>query len=311
MRESVKQLHGAIGPVLLGINHHLLFPESFTDQCVHEETLVEVAHSFPEFQVIDCFLNDDPERREREIAAICGSGKKAVYNLPLFGLMEGVDPSSPNERLRKRAVELATEHVRRAKQLPTLGIVIASGTDPGEALRGAHTEAFVAFLTEVAAVASPLPLMIEPFDRSVDKRLLVGPTREAVSVIETLRARNVSNVFLMVDMGHLPLMEESFTEALRLSAPHLRHVHLGSCVKDPDHPMFGDTHPPMGMEGGVNGEPELERFLLALQGIGYLNGALTPRPTVTLEQRPYPGMTERESVDVWMQMLCRVWPEVI
>jgi len=87
----------------------------------------------------------------------------------------------------------------------------------------------------------------------------------------------------MADMGHLPIMGETFEAALQLSAPYLRHIHLGSAViHNPEHPWYGDWHPPLGLPDGEHGVPELAHFLRVLQAVGYFNNVF---PSLTMEMR--------------------------
>ena len=53
------------------------------------------------------------------------------------------------------------------------------------------------------------------------------------------------NFGLTIDMGHLPLIGESFREALETTKDYLVHAHLGSAVKrDASHPRTViRTHP--------------------------------------------------------------------
>lgn len=49
----------------------------------------------------------------------------------------------------------------------------------------------------------PLEIIMEPFDRDYNLKLLIGPTDEAIEVTEKAR-KYYDNVGLMIDFGHLP-----------------------------------------------------------------------------------------------------------
>ena len=151
-----------------------------------------------------------------------------------------------------------------------------------------------------------MQVLIEPFDRSIGKGFLIGPTAEAAEVVERVQQEGVNNVGLMLDMGHIPLLEEDIHRAFEISAPYLHHTHIGSCVKrDPNNEFYGDKHPPWGLEGGECDVPEVVEFFDAAFAVGYLRPG--HRATVTLEMQPYPGLSADESIDIWLEKLDEAW----
>ncbi|MGG1516469.1 TIM barrel protein [Paenibacillus oryzisoli] len=292
----------------LGINHHLLFPASFDSAEAHRVSLPEVL-SYPEFEVIDLFVSEEADIAVEQIRQVRDSGRIPVYNCPLLSGPR-LNPNSPDEAIRNETVAAAASHLQRAQAIGAKKAVIASGPNPGPAQIAEQTEAFVDYVAKLCAAVPELTLMIEPFDRSIGKNLLIGSTREAAEVVRRVQEAGKPNIGLLIDMGHVPLMEETFAQAVADSSSYIRHVHLGSCVKrDPADPLYGDMHPPWGYPGGENDVPELVEFLKALFASGYL-GSSGERPTVTLEMRPYPGRSERESVDIFLEKLEKAWRAV-
>jgi len=291
----------------LGINHHLLFPASFESADVHEATLPRVL-SMPEFEVVDLFILEGGEREKRLTEMILSGGKEVVYNCPLM-TGPGLNPHSPDRETVRCTKELLRVHLDRAKAVKAKFAVIASGVDPGADQREEHTERFVDYVAEACAYAAegqPLQLVIEPFDRGIGKNLLIGPSAEALRVVEEVRKRGHSNIGILLDMGHVPIMEESFEQAVSTLGPHIRHVHLGNCVKkNPADPLYGDMHPPWGYPGGENDVEETAEFLKCLFAAGFLGEGR--RPTVTFEMRPYAGLTEEESVRIFLEKLDKAW----
>ena len=291
----------------LGINHHLLFPAVFDDWDLHEQTLPKVAQ-MDVFEVLDLFLPMGAERQRREVDIICASGKEVVYNCPLLGLEPGMDPNSSNPEIYTRTVQRALAHLEAAHRAGARKMNIASGPDPGPSERPGAKARFVQFLCELGreAVKREIMVLIEPFDRSIGKNLLIGPTAEAAEVVERVHQEGVESVGLMLDMGHVPLMEEDIYRAFELSAPYLYHTHLGSCVKrDPDNEFYGDKHPPWGLEEGECDIPEVVEFFDAAFEVGYLRSG--QRATVTLEMQPYPGLSAEESINIWLEKLNEAW----
>lgn len=290
--------------VKLGINHHLLYPASMESSDVHRATLPELLRD-DRFEVIDLFVPDEATFAE-EAPLIRASGKQVVYNCPLMN-GEGRSPHSPDRDVRERTLQAVKRHVDRAVRLGADKMVVASGVDPGAEHRGRETDEFARYLQQLCAYApDDLLLLIEPFDRSIGKNLLIGPTAEAARLVERVRGNGLANLGLLTDMGHVPLMEETFREAVRVSAPFLHHIHLGSCVmRDSNDPLYGDMHPPWGYPGGENDVAETAAFLEELFAAGYLGEGR--RPTVTFEMRPYPGLTESESIELFLAKFNEAW----
>lgn len=291
----------------LGINHHLLYPEVTDDPDYHEETLGRLVEMEP-FEVLDLYIPRAPEVRSREIELLRASGKEVVYNPPGYWAIPGLNPNSADPQVQRRTLERAVNHLEAAYQVGAHIANIASGLDTAPEQRPAAKDGFVSFLCKLSAEAAArdILLVIEPFDRSIGKNLLIGPTAEAVEVVERVRQQGFSNMGLMLDMGHLPLLDEQMRQAFEISAPYLWHTHVGNCLKsDPDSEFYGDKHPPLGLPGGEHDWLDVVEFFRAAFDVGYL--APGKRATVTLEMQPHPGLSAEESVPIWLKKLEEVW----
>ncbi len=291
----------------LGINHHLLFPAVTNDWDLHEQTLTKLAQT-EIFEVLDLFLPMEAERQRRELDIIWASGKEVVYNCPLLGLEPGMDPNSSDPEIHACTLQCACAHLKAAQRAGARKMNIASGPDPGPSERSGAKACFVEFLCELGREAAEREIMvlIEPFDRSIGKNLLIGPTAEAAEIVECVHQEGVESVGLMLDMGHLPLLDENIYQAFELSAPYLYHTHLGSCVKsDPESEFYGDKHPPWGLKDGECDVPEIVEFFDGAFAVGYLRCG--HRATVTLEMQPYPSLSAEESIDIWLEKLNEAW----
>lgn len=288
----------------LGINHHLLFPGVLKDSSLHEKTLYSLLE-MDEFEVVDLSLPADGQVRKREITMLQESKKEIIYNFPLFCLeSDAYDVNSSDEQTRMRTLARAKEHLEYAAEAGARYVTFASGKDRGPEIRETLRKAFIEYscLFGEEAEKYGITALIEPFDRSLGKNLLIGPTREAVEYIEVLRRLGVNNIALMVDMGHVPLMRDSFREAVTLSLPYLYHVHVGNCVmKDPSSVYYGDMHPPLGIDGGENDMPELIEFLSILLEAGYLKKQ--GKNFLSIEMQPYPGVSSKLSARVGYEKL--------
>jgi sugar phosphate isomerase/epimerase len=289
----------------LGINHHLLFPASFEDVIVHRETF-PIALSLEAFEVIDMFIPVGGEVEREMTDLLLKSGKEAVYNCPLM-VGDHLNPHSSEERIRQQTLETLYVHLDRAKRLKSKKVGVASGIDPGVLQRKEQTQWFVEYLVAACQYAAPeLEVIIEPFDRSIGKNLLIGSSVEAREVVEAVQNRGHHNIGIMIDMGHIPIMGETFEHATKVLAPFIRHVHLGSClINDRPDPLYGDMHPPWGYPGGENDVKETADFLECLFKEGILGEG--KRPSITLEMRPYPGVSEVDSVNIFIEKLDEAW----
>ncbi len=190
------------------------------------------------------------------------------------------------------------------------GFVFSSGADVPEAERPEARLAFAEFCRWFCAELKPhgITALLEPFDRTIDKKYLYGPTAECVELLCSLPAE-ADNIGFELDIAHLPLMGESFEHAIKTTAPRLKRVHLGNCIlKDTSHPLYGDQHPPMGIEGGEIDVPELAEALGLLLEVGYLN--TNERGALVMEMRPFPGRTPDDTVTDNMKRLAEAWKMV-
>lgn len=293
----------------LGINHHLLYPPSMADPAYHEQTLGPLL-AWPEFAHVDMFCAGDAAQRAREAALVRASGKGVVYNSPLLYTLPGCDPNATDAVTCRRTREAMSPHLDAAADCGARVLAVASGKNPPPEQRRDAWMGWLEFLAWLGGEAQRrgLRVVIEPFDQSIGKNLLIGPTAEAVRSIAAMRDRGIENVGLMVDMGHLPIMGESFHTGITLSRPYLWHVHLGSAVmRDPAHPWYGDCHPPLGLPEGEHDSTHLTAFLRELRNAGYFASA---DATLSFEMRPYPGLTERGSAERWLAMLREAWAGV-
>lgn len=228
------------------------------------------------------------------------SEKEVIYNFPLFFVDDtSIDPGSSDSKAITGAMEKAKGHLLYAAQSGAKYFTYASCVDLGPAVREERRRNFLAYscLLGEAAKQYGLTGLIEPFDRSIGKNLLIGPTREAVQYIEKLREWGIDHLALMIDMGHIPLIGDSFSEAVALSIPYLYHVHMGNCVKkNMSSIYYGDKHPPFGIDGGENDMLELVEFLTALINARYLKE--DRKNNLSIEMQPYPGVNARLSAQV-------------
>jgi sugar phosphate isomerase/epimerase len=152
-------------------------------------------------------------------------------------------------------------------------------------------------------------VMVEPTDREIDKKKFIGPSSEAVRLARRIHEAGCPNFSSMIDMCHLPLMGETIEEAMRISAGHIGHIHLGNCIReDREHPLFGDKHPAWGLDGGSYDVPDIADLIQAGLGNGYFSES--NRGSASFEMQAYEDVSPQESINRFFDYLLKAWDRV-
>ncbi len=282
-----------------GISPTLLFPAAFEDELEHL-TAIETCCRFPEYEVFETFLPQNDALRKREIQKMKEYNKILNYNTPIPFQLDGeFNPASDQPIYRANALELAKQHINYAAEADSKLMVITGCADKGPEKRPEILKRFKEYFLKVAAYAKQfdITIVLEPMEREAFKKLVLGPTQECADFIEEMQNEGAANAKLMLDSAHLPLMQETFTQALNSSRKvGLAHIHLGDAVKDPKSAYYGHTHPPLGIHEGCFDVEELTEQLIQLFEFGYLrSNPGSNRPVISLEMRPYPGVSPETS----------------
>ncbi len=289
----------------IGFVHHMLYPQMMTDPAYHAETL-EPFVARDDMETFDCCLPYDESLRARLTPVLRGCGKEYVYATHVFPLRKiSLATTCPQEQGLIRLAMRDT--IDAAANAGASGMIFASGADVPQAERPAARDAFRAFCRWFCGelASRGMTAMLEPFDRTFDKKFLYGPTDECIELIESLRP-DVTNLGIELDIAHLPLMDEDFSEAIRTVAPHLHRVHLGNCVmRDEADPFYGDRHPPMGYPSGEIDVPQLAEVLAAFVEVGYLSA--DRRGDLLIECQPFPGQTVEYTIKDNLRRLDEAW----
>jgi sugar phosphate isomerase/epimerase len=270
----------------VGIVHFMAFPQTMGGEGPIAETVAKIA-SDPFFGAIEVGPIKDAAVRA-EVREMLKMAKMVVgFGAQPIQLANKLDVNSLDETKRREAVDRLKGGVDMAIEVGASRLALLSGPDSGEANRGAATQKLIESIVELsdyAASKGNLPLTLETFDRTIDKKSLVGPAAEAVEVANAVRRKH-PEFGLMLDLSHLPLQFETAREALPVTKDVLVHAHIGNCVLKEGHPLYGDLHPGFGVEGGENDVEELTDFLRVLLDIGYIGEGSTN--IVAFEVRPH------------------------
>jgi sugar phosphate isomerase/epimerase len=285
-----------------GISVALLYPEAFQSPQRHLAAFSKTAH-FEEYETLETFLPADESVRKTEIAIMKDEGKAINYNLPVDFQLDGIyNPGSQNPQYRKNALDSAKKHVDYAAEAGSRLVALTSGLDRpaerSEVLR--YCFEYMDALSEHAQQYG-ITLTLEPAEREVFKNLVLGPTSETVAFISALQKAGRTNVKILLDTAHIPLMKEDQIDAIKISLEAgIGHVHLGNAViRNRNSKYYGHIHPPIGIHDGEYDVDDVSDFLYHLLECGYISR--TPGrelSTISLEMVPYPGVSPETSARV-------------
>ena len=250
----------------------------------------------PFFRGIEITQIKEPGLRNEVARLLSDAGMEVTYSAQPVqlinedNLVDPTDISSLDEVHRRRAIDRLKGCIDEALELGAVRIGVISGKDPGAAHRLSAMEALILSLDELCAYAAersralgrdPLEISLELFDRRNErgcKHQLIGPAREAVKVAHTLKKQlGHENFGLMYDLSHLPLIDGEGLQSeepgvIKLLAPYLNHIHIGSCVLDEESPIYGDTHPSFDHPDSFVDRELLAAFVKELHEIGWKGG---------------------------------------
>ncbi len=163
----------------------------------------------------------------------------------------GLNPASVDKEIRQKTIGKMMELVDMAAESGADRIAMVSGPDPGERLREEARQGLKEVLQAVLEKIETYPrmrLLLEPLDRDAHKKHLIGPSDEAVQMVE-LADSGHGRCLLSWDSAHAALNDECLGESLRVSAPCLGHIHLANAILAPGQSGYGDWHMRMGRPG--------------------------------------------------------------
>jgi sugar phosphate isomerase/epimerase len=260
----------------------------------------------PYFTAMEITHIANPEERAQVAAVLAASGLTLGFGAQPVLLGGKLDVNSLDEGARRAAVDRLRACIDEAQSLGCTRLGLLSGPYPGPERAEAAMAALVESLGELCAYAGPkgLDVALEVFDRTIDKKALIGATSDGVAVAKQMRQR-YANFGLMMDLSHLPLQFESSEQALRLAGEYLIHAHIGNCILQQGHPAYGDSHPRFGHPAGLNDVAEVREYLRVLLDIGYIGPG--SENIVAFEVKPLPGETPEIVLANAKRTLQRAW----
>lgn len=210
--------------------------------------LLEEASHIPFYKAVELgYIRDAACRKEVRRIAEGRGWQVTAWCSPVIA-DAGLSLSSLDPVERKAAVAMAKELVAGAAEYGAHRVGLQSGPDPGDAKREEAKKVLLESCVEIAEFAKAYPnlyLIIEPLDRFVHKKQLLGPIGEVVEWFAELK-KTAPNFYIHWDSAHEKLGGADLIESLRLSAPYLAQFHICNCVTEEGHPYRGDHHMDVG-----------------------------------------------------------------
>ncbi len=290
----------------MGIVHFMAFPELAGGKGPWLDTVRQIALD-PFFNAIEITHIEDSKERDAVKSLLESSGLSVGYGAHPAILGQALDINSLDETARSHACDLLKIHLDEAIHMNAESFVLLSGKDPGPEHRETAIAALAKSLGELCAYASRKNgpnIVLEGFDCTVDKCCLFGTADIGRRVAETVRKEH-DNFGLLVDLSHLPLIEESAGQAVDPVTEYLLGAHVGNAITDPGLTGYGDNHPPFGTAGSANGLKELVDFLKTLLDAGFLDEET--RPIVSFEIKPLEGQDPLAVIAGAQRLMRRAW----
>lgn len=290
---------------LLSVVHPQSFPGSPPEDLL--STLSRIADGCG-IDVLEVTTVPDPAMRAELRRRLHDASIGCVFlaGLPLLRAGASLSSDGPD---RSRALKLAKCLIDEAAGIGARSFVVTSGWDPGPPGRRTARDRLVESLVILGEYAqgtgAPMTLRLEPTDREMHRRQVIGPTSEALEVVRAVGAHGLS-VDLNMDVSHVLQLGEGLRASLAAAAPHCRHVHLSNCVlRDRSDPLFGDHHPPFGHPGSECDQTTLVRILRLLRDLGYLTR--DDRTVLGVEVVPLAGADPWTTLDRALGDVRRAW----
>jgi sugar phosphate isomerase/epimerase len=252
-----------------GVEVSLVVPQAFPgaaeDELAGIVARVRGRHGLGAFELV---WPDDRDAAACLTRELEGTRLVLLAGLPL--LRAGATLSGPDGP-RQVGVRAVAAVIEQAVDAGAEAVMVTSGPRHVGMPRDEQIAALTDSLVECAALSASagVRLRLEPTDTDVQHRQLIGPTALALEVVGRVADRG-QQVDLNLDLSHLLQLGESPERSLQTAVEHCSHVHLANVVLDPGHALYGDRHPPFGLEGSSVDSAALAAAVGVLVSSGYL-----------------------------------------
>ena len=269
------------------------YPEVLTGHKILIEQLLKVSTD-EYFEVVELPVVNDVDSWLEIKRIVDESGIDVVASAGPSCVLSGWNLSSTNKLEREKAISGMKNAIDYAYFIGARELAFLSGRDPGEGNRGIAynilLESFeiLAKYTKEKATDYLLYLSLEPADRELTHKQLVGPTQEALDFM--VKATQLCHAInLTLDMSHIAQLYETFEQATANLRGFVGHAHLANAfVRDPSMPEFGDKHPKFGLPGSEYNVRDITKYieLLFNNCFKYVTYFPYGKPVISLEVKP-------------------------
>lgn len=290
----------------IGIVHSMAYPESVQSEKQYIETLKAIL-SDPFFEVAELGRPPFAGLAQRAAALVEMASCSLTYSGHGLLFARGLNINSLDETERQEAVATLKEGIDEAYAMGSEEFQFLSrGYEKGKEEQ--YLEALIASTKEICSYAKSkgsMPVVLEVFDHTIDKKSLLGPAPLVATYAQAVR-EECDNFGIMVDCSHIPMIGESIDEAIDPIVDYITHVHIGNTlIADPTHPSYGDNHPRFEYPGSENDTVYLASFLRKLVDVGYLTEG--GRNILSFEVKPQVGEDSALVAAASKRILERAW----
>jgi len=261
------------------------------------------------FEVLEITRISDYDTRKEIKRILDVSEMTVVFSGGPVYINEQIQLGSLDRSVRQDSLDKAKRLANEAIEMGAIIHLVGSGSDPGEKYRMAalpYLAESLVILCDYIKVNAPGSMLVsmEPFDREVTYRALVGPTDDAVLVAKEVK-KCVDNFGLTFDLSHLAQLGEEPSISVKEAASYIVHAHLANCyLQDATHPSYGDKHVRFGFPGSSVNEEIIADFLESM----YRNGLFKKgRIPVSIEVKPQPGEEPDIVLSAAKRSFLRAW----
>ncbi len=166
---------------------------------------------------------------------------------------------------RKKAVDALTECFKFARQAGSEYVLINSGARPEQEKDDVICLNYLKeSVSELHHREADIKILLEPGDRDVEYRHLIGHTDMAVSFVKDIRTE-VPCLGLVFDISHIAQLNEDLYSSWSKVKKYCTHIHLANCVLNRLSSLYGDKHPLFSVLDGVYTHESASAFFRSLQ----------------------------------------------
>ena len=247
-----------------GICLTAVYPQAMYDSGLLKELLEKTAVQ----GIFNCveFYFEGTAGEEEEIRKLLE--KKNLCSVFLSGFpmkRDGVDITSPDERIRRKSVEFCRRMYERCQGLGAGKMLIVSGPawkeKDGQALMGQACKSFEEIGTVIGGDGPEITL--EFFNDEGEPELAVGKVPFVRKLYEQTQGCGIGITF---DTSHVAQMAADVEARFASLAPWIRYLHLATSVSvNRNHPLLWDKHPLFGVKDGDFTIADIRKHFCALK----------------------------------------------